>query len=443
MTNVLSLMPKDENSNSGMSKSFDAECRNCSPITPLQCINHCRVYKLKSELRKLRGAMDNPNYMNELFNVLKNDTRFLILQAIVNGRYSLSQLQQLLKKSGHKHSQDTLTKEYLRPLMAVGLANEARDEYYATTFGNHINKLMGNFPELTKKMPGHSECHEETLIQSLSSGTKTFEEIETLVSPKIISRILKRLRSAGLIETPIERDYVFFFRSKRDSSKDSFTATERRIYETIAVEGTPAGKLAKKTGLSMRRTYKILRGLKGKKLVFARTIPKTYGLTSKGKELATVLQGLQQIVEETWNSSGKVMRDAALTFELAGSSDYSTIKTFKISEQKEIGPKKSVGVASRIEREKPVTIRHSSRPDSVPEIVSGLLSHVEESRQRELAKAFEMMGRLNKRQRKIVSNLTSILLKQTFLPVVENFRRAAATNGKELVEVASKLLEIK
>ena len=69
-----------------MLKSLDAECRNCAPITPLECINRCHVYKLKNELRKLRETMDNPNYIKELFNVLKNETRLHILQAIVNGQ---------------------------------------------------------------------------------------------------------------------------------------------------------------------------------------------------------------------------------------------------------------------------------------------------------------------------------------------------------------------
>jgi DNA-binding HxlR family transcriptional regulator len=312
MGNVLSPPRKGDNRDlAGMLRSLNAECRNCAPITPLECISRCQVYKLKNELRKLRETMDNPNYIKELFNVLKNETRLHILQAIVNGRYSVSQLQQELKKTGHSHSQDTISEEYLRPLMAVGLATEARDEYYATTFGGRLTELLGNFPEFVEMLPAHSECYEETILQSLLSGPKTFEAIEALISPKIASRILKRLRSAGLIETPMERDYIFFFKSKRDPNKENFTLTERRIYDAIPNEGISAGKLAKETGLSIRRTYKYLRGLKGKKLVFIRKTPKAYGLTCKGEKLASVLQELQQIVEETWSSSEQVMHDNA------------------------------------------------------------------------------------------------------------------------------------
>ena len=128
-------------------------------------------------------------------------------------------------------------------------------------------------------LPAHSECYEEILLQSLLSGPKTFEDIEALISPKIASRILKRLRSVGLIETPEERDYIFFFKSKRDPNKETFSDTERKVYDSIPTEGISAGKLAKETGLSMRRTYKYLRGLKGKKLIFIRRTPKAYGLT--------------------------------------------------------------------------------------------------------------------------------------------------------------------
>jgi DNA-binding HxlR family transcriptional regulator len=309
MGNVLQTNLKGENSRdlASMLKTLDAECRNCAPTSPLECITRCQVYKLKNELRKLRETMDNPNYIKELFNVLKNETRLHILKAIVNGRYSVSQLQQELKKTGHSHSQDTINEEYLQPLMAVGLATESRDEYYATTFGGRLTTLIGAFPEFTEMLPSHSECYEETLLRALLSGPKTFEEIESLISSKIASRILKRLRSVGLIETPEERDYIFFFRSKRDPGKETFTDTERKVYEAISAEGISAGKLAKETGLSMRRTYKYLRGLKGKKLVFIRKTPKAYGLTGKGETLASILQELQQIVDETWSFSQQVI----------------------------------------------------------------------------------------------------------------------------------------
>jgi DNA-binding HxlR family transcriptional regulator len=291
----------------GLLNSLDAECRNCAPLNPLECVTHCNVWKLKNELRRLHETMDNPNFMKDLFNVLKNETRLHILDAIVRGRYSVSQLQQELKKAGYAHSQDTIKSEYLRPLMDVGLAIEARDEYCATIFGGRLNGVLEGFSGFVNVLPAHSECYEETLLSALLAGSKTFQEVEAFISPKVATRVLKRLKAASLVETSEERDYVFFFKSKRDPKKEKFAVTERKVYNSIPEEGISAKKLAEKTGLSIRRLYKYLRGLKGKKLVFTRKIPKSYGLTVKGEKLASLLQELQNLVEETWNSSEQVV----------------------------------------------------------------------------------------------------------------------------------------
>jgi DNA-binding HxlR family transcriptional regulator len=290
-----------------MLRTLNAECRNCAPLTPLKCITRCNVWKLKNEFRRLHETMDRPNFVKDLFNVLKNETRLHILNAIVKGRYSVSQLQQELKKVGHLQSQDTINEEYLRPLMEVGLAAETQDQYYATMFGGRLTELLVSFPEFVNVLPAHSECYEEVLLSALLSGPKTFQEVETFISPKIVSRILKRLKTAELIETPEERDYVFFFKSKRDPNKETFSSTERKVYDNISEEGISAKKLAEKTEISLRRTYKYLRGLKGKKLVFTRKTPKAYSLTDKGEKLSSLLQELQNLVEEIWSSSEQVI----------------------------------------------------------------------------------------------------------------------------------------
>ena len=292
-----------------MLRTLDAECRNCAPLNPLECVTRCNVWKLKNELRTLRETMNNPNFMKDLFNVLKNETRLHILSAIVKGRYSVSQLQQELKKAGFTHSQDTINEEYLRPLMDVGLAAEARDGYYATIFGDRLTELLDGFPEFVSVLPAHSECYEEMLLSALLAGPKTFQEVEEIISPKVASRVLKRLKTGDLIVSPEEKDYVFFFRSKRDPNKETFTLTEKKVYDSLPEDGISAKKLAEKTRLSIRRIYKYLRGLKGKKLVFTRKTPKLYALTAKGEKLASLLQGLQDLIEEVWNSSEYVVSE--------------------------------------------------------------------------------------------------------------------------------------
>ena len=277
MDNVLSSTRNSEHNKdlSEMFKTLDAECRNCAPTSPLECITRCQVYKLRNELRKLRETMDNPNYIKELFNVLKNQTRLHILKAIVNGRYSVSQLQQELKKTGHSHSQDTINEEYLQPLMAVGLATESRDEYYATTFGGRLTNTLGSFPEFAEMLPAHSECYEETVLRALMTGPKTFEEIETLISSKIASRILKRLRSVGLIETPEDRDYIFFFKSKRDPSKETFTDTERKVYESIFSRRHLSWKTCQRNWIINEENLQILERLERQKACLYKTNPQS------------------------------------------------------------------------------------------------------------------------------------------------------------------------
>jgi predicted transcriptional regulator len=286
-------------------RTLDQQCINCKPVTPLECITSCNVYKLRSEFRRLCETMENPNFMKDLLNVLKNDTRLHILQAIANGHFTLGRLQQELKKAGHLHSQDTIAEEYLQPLLLLGLASENQDQFYATAFGGKLSELVENLPEFAKSLPAHSECYEENILKALLTGPRTFEEIEALVSSKIVSRILKRLKIVGLIETPEERDYIFFFKSKRDPTKENLSATENKVYSNIDDEGISAKKIAAKTNLSLRRTYKYLRGLKGKKLVFTRKTPKSYALTEAGERLAWLLNELHALVQETLSFSAQ------------------------------------------------------------------------------------------------------------------------------------------
>jgi DNA-binding HxlR family transcriptional regulator len=303
---------------SGKLKSLNAECRNCAPVTPFECLSGCRVYLLKSELRHLWEVMANPNYIKELFNVLKNKPRLHVMQTIVKGTYSSSQLQQEIERAGHDYRQNLLGEECLPILMKVGLAACVRDNYRATTLGIRLTRLFDDFLEFADKLPNHSECYEEALLQALLSGPKTFEDIEALVAPKNVSRTLKRLSSAGLVETPKARAYIFFFRTIRDPNKEALTTAERKVCDAVGYEGISAGDLAKETGLSLRRTYKYLRSLKGKKLVFMRRTPKAYDLTCNGKKLALVLQQLRQKVDETWDSSQPVMRDNQMILEAGG-----------------------------------------------------------------------------------------------------------------------------
>jgi len=114
-----------------------------------------------------------------------------------------------------------------------------------------------------------------------------------------------------------------------------------------------------------------------------------------------------------------------------------------IADQNKLERQKSMQEAFKIINEELALLENAVREDSVREIISELLSQIEKNRQRELAKALNMMSELDERQIKVVSDLTSILLKHMVLPVVENFRRAAANKETRIIEVGAKLFEIK
>jgi DNA-binding PadR family transcriptional regulator len=119
-----------------------------------------------------------------------------------------------------------------------------------------------------------------------------------MVPTKSVARVLNRLEKGQLIEATKENDYIFYFKTKRDSNKEAFSITEKRVYENIPLDGISAGRLAAKTGISLRRTYKYLRRLKGKKLVFTRKKPKSYALTAKGVEVALVIKKILELPKE-------------------------------------------------------------------------------------------------------------------------------------------------
>ena len=58
----------------------------------------------------------------------------------------------------------------------------------------------------------------------------------------------------------------------------------------------------------------MIRVLKGKKLIFLRRTPKVYALTDKDEKFASLLREVEQIVEDTWNSSTKLCKSFNLTF---------------------------------------------------------------------------------------------------------------------------------
>jgi DNA-binding IclR family transcriptional regulator len=315
-------------SSADMLKDWQETCNNCRPLTPITCVTDCKIWKQKNEFRTLCEKMKNGSFMANLLNTLKNKRRLQILEIISKGQHPLSRLQQQLKKLGYYHSQQTIAEEYLIPLIEVGLAEENQNQYRATVFGRQLNKSVKNFVDAEDVLPPHSECYEETALGMLLDKPKTYDDFEGMIPVKSVARVLSRLHEAKLIETAEENDYIFYLKTKRDSNIAKPSSTERRVYENIPPDGISARKLAEKTGISLRRTYKYLRKLKGKKLVFTRKRQKSYGLTAKGLQIALMLKGIHDLVVKALEVASKIIKNEE-TYGLP------MLDKFRISEKKE------------------------------------------------------------------------------------------------------------
>ena len=110
-----------------------------------------------------------------------------------------------------------------------------------------------------------------------------------------------------------------------------------------------------------------------------------------------------------------------------------------IAEKNKQKRQKSVEKASNLIDKELILLNRDIKIQSVRDIVSLLFSRAEEIRQRELKKALKMLGHVDAKEKKIIEDLTFILLKQTYAPIVENLRLAAKDDDKRLIEVAINL----
>lgn len=272
-------------------------CEYCRPSTPITCVK-CGIWKQKKKLRELHEKLRDPNFVKDLLNTLKNRRRLQLLEILSKGRSSVVRLQRKLTKLGYHHSQGTIAQEYIAPLIEIGIADVDQNRYQATLFGLQLNGLIQGFRAIIEHLPPHSKCYEEKVIESLSRSPKTHEELKTTIAIESLSRILKRLQEADLVTKDQQDSYIFHFKTKRDPKKEKLSPTETRVYQNIPEEGISAQELADKTNISLRRTYKYLRRLRGKKLAFKRKRPKKYKLTEQGMTIAELLEKIQALLIE-------------------------------------------------------------------------------------------------------------------------------------------------
>jgi len=257
----------------------------------------------------MHEKINKPNFTENLLNTLKNQRRLQIMDVISKQSYSISKVQEKMSSLGYKHSQQTIIEEYIAPLIEAGLIVQRQNPYSLTLFGCRVNDLVKDFPDLEEILPPHSECYEERALDSLFEKPRTYEDMGKIIPVKSVGRVLSRLQKSTLVQTSKEKNYIFFFRTRRNASLEKLSPTEDRVFQSIPDEGIYARKLSNVSGISLRRTYKYVRKLKGKKLVFERRKPLTYSLTDRGVKVASMLKNLRNLIAETQEAIKRFLKD--------------------------------------------------------------------------------------------------------------------------------------
>ncbi|NIR86696.1 hypothetical protein GWO13_03660 [Candidatus Bathyarchaeota archaeon] len=282
-------------------KEADNICRYCEPGSPMICIEQCEIWRAKNELLEMNGMLCRKDHIYNVLNAVKNDRRQKVIEALSKRARGIKGLQEYLKGKGYYHSQRTIASEYVEPLVKVGLVKKDGDRHRLTLYGQKFCDVLNRF-NVENPLPPHSRCYEEMLLKKLKDGPKSYADLAKSVARKSLSRSVKRLTENGLVIKSRSPEYVFYFRTKKVPRK-AFSPTEKKVYEAIAEVGISARQLSKKVGINLRRTYKYLRRLRKRRLVFTRKKPRTYELTPSGVELANFLEETANLVLEASKAS--------------------------------------------------------------------------------------------------------------------------------------------
>ena len=275
-------------------KQADNICRYCEPVSPMICIERCEIWRAKNEFLEMNGMLCADDHVHNLLNAVKNDRRQKVIEALSERPRGIKGLQEYLKSNGYYHSQHTIASEYVEPLAEAGLVKRDGDKYRLTLYGQKFRDVLNRF-NVGNPLPPHSRCYEEVVLKKLKDGPKSYADLVKLLSQKSLSRSLKRLTENGLVTKSKSPEYVFYFRTKKVPKK-AFSPTEKKVYEAVPDVGISARELSREAGINLRRTYKYLRRLRKRRLVFTRKKPRTYELTPSGMELADFLEETANLV---------------------------------------------------------------------------------------------------------------------------------------------------
>ena len=259
----------------------------------------------------MNGTLCADEYLHSLLNAVKNDRRQTIIEALSERPHTIKGLQKYLKDKGYYHSRRTIASTYVEPLVKAGLIKKDGSKHRLTLYGRKFKDMLRKF-DIEDSLPSHSRGYEEDLLRKLKDGPKGYSDLVGSVPKNILSRSIQRLMENGLVTKSKSSDYVFYFRTKKVPKK-KFSPTEKKVYEAIPEVGVSSRELSKEVDINLRRTYKYLRRLRKRRLVFTRKRPRTYELTSSGREVANFLEEMVGLVLDASRASAFLLERSRQT----------------------------------------------------------------------------------------------------------------------------------
>ncbi len=281
-----------------LAKHLEITCTHCRPISPMTCLSGCKTWKIKNQFRKLYEKTKDSDVITRISTTLKNKKRHQLLELISGESLPLSEIQRRFRDGHFVLSQQSLMEDYLDPLIAAGLAEEAQNSYQATIFGIRITELLKNLEDIEDILPSDPYWYEGKVLDLLMQRPQTFTDLEKMIPADVAANVLGRFTKMHFVDKSDERDHVFFFVTKRSPSLSCLSSLERNIYREIPLEGASAQRLSTLARVSIRQMYKGIRKLKGKKLVFTRRKSITYSLTAKGLQVVMTLEAIRRLAQE-------------------------------------------------------------------------------------------------------------------------------------------------
>lgn len=268
-------------------KELEQRCRTCFITNPMACKEICDLWKLKQQYLSLRKDISERPDITTIMTAAINQTNIKILQLLDEGCTNTENLQ----TRPEAHVTRTHLSQALKTLVEAGLARSEGETYHITTAGRRILNSLGHYSSLELET---IDAQDEKVIQLLTQGGMTLDELSKDMPRTELTRTLERLRIRGVVEK--SGNQVLYFATKRRPTR-RLAPTELTIFKSIPKQGISPQELGKKLDLNLPIVYRHLRLLRYKRHAIRRKQGIAFNLTPVGAQIAEALEKVARTVQ--------------------------------------------------------------------------------------------------------------------------------------------------